>query len=113
MKKQIEQDRDVMLSKVARLRKLVAAKDSGWITFYALMRNYIDACKRRKLGTRLDTASSEVIEQLKLLDHEIFTIEFILNIPQQYIDKVERAVEQEKKRNEREELAKKGNIKRG
>ena len=98
MNKITEQERDAMISRMARLNKMTNSPAAGWQDFFDLLGDYIEACKRRKTATRIDIASPEMIEQLKLLDREIYILEFVRQIPMKYVNKVENMIEREKKR---------------
>lgn len=71
-----------------QLMKLVSM-DSGWKEFCALLDDYILKCRTRKDATRLDMADDKTIEQLKLLDHEIYILTWVKNMPGQFINMVE------------------------
>lgn len=103
LRKQRQAQLDIMIKRASRLKSLVNSDNSGWKDFFDLLDDYVNACKRRKLATRLDTASPEMIEQLKLLDHEIFILNFVLDIPMRYIDKTENAIAKEREREQREQ----------
>jgi len=101
---QIKQDRqkwlDDMLVRSAKLQKLIGADDTGWKEFVALLDDYVDKCKRRKIVTALDTASDETIDVLKKLDHEVWFIGFIRNVPAQFIKGIENKIQAIKKEEE-------------
>lgn len=76
--------------KVARFKRLIKNEQSGWTQFVETLQDYIDKCYIRKLKTRLDIADDKTIEQLKLLDHEIFTLLWVMEMPGQYIKNIEK-----------------------
>jgi hypothetical protein len=90
---QIKKDREKwlqgMLEQSQQLERLIKAENSGWKEFAALLNDYIDKAKKRKAITALDRASDAEIFQLKLLDHEIYILSWVLKIPEQFIGKVE------------------------
>jgi hypothetical protein len=86
------------IKKSASLKSLILNNKSGWLEFMALVDEYIEACKKRKAITALDIADSSTIEQLKLLDHEVFILNWMKQVPEQFINKTESAVEAEKKK---------------
>lgn len=96
---QIKQDRqkalDEMLASSVKLKRLIKLEASGWQEFCKLLLDYIDKCKKRKAITPLDRADEETIYQLKLLDHEIYILSFVLKIPEQFIGKTERLVKEQ------------------
>lgn len=99
---QIKKDREKwlqgMLEKSQQLERLIKAENSGWKEFSVLLDDYIDKCKKRKAITALDRATDAEIFQLKLLDHEIYILSWVLKIPEQFIGKVEAEI----KKNEEE-----------
>lgn len=86
-----------MLRRSEELKKFVENNESGWTEFCALLTNYIDACKKRKAITSLDLADSETIKQLVLLDHEVYILHFVLQMPGQFIKKTQDAIERANK----------------
>lgn len=100
---QIKLDREKwleeMLVKSQSLERLIKLNNTGWREFAGLLNDYIDKAKKRKAITALDMASDADIYQLKLLDHEIYILSWVLRIPEQFIGKVEAEM---KKNNERE-----------
>ena len=99
---QIKKDREKwlqgMLEQSQQLERLIKAENTGWKEFSALLNDYIDKCKKRKAITALDRATDAEIFQLKLLDHEIYILSWVLKIPEQFIGKVEAEI----KKNEEE-----------
>jgi hypothetical protein len=84
IKKDMEKARDKIIRQSVALRQL--EKSEGWSEYVSLLQDYVQACKRRKAVTALDTADDKTLAQLKLLDHEVWLIEtFILKIPAQMI----------------------------
>jgi hypothetical protein len=57
--------------------------------FCELIDDYIDKAKKRKAVTALDRASEADIYQLKLIDHEIYILSWVLKIPEQFIERTE------------------------
>ena len=95
--------RDDMIQRMARIKRLIHSKETGWKDFFDLIDDYINACKKRKAHTRLDVADDKMIYQLKLLDHEIFILDFVKSIPVRYIEKVENSIRREKGREAHEQ----------
>lgn len=97
---QIRKDREIwlqqMLDKSQGLERLIKANNTGWKEFCLLLFDYIDKCKKRKAVTALDRATDADISQLKLLDHEIYILSWVLKIPEQFIKQVEAEIEKEK-----------------
>jgi len=96
IRKEQEKALDVMLKRSARLKKLISKDEAGWLEFVDLLNNYIEASKKRKAVTALDLADEKTIYQLKLLDHEIFILKFVMQMPTQFINKVEERLKQKK-----------------
>jgi len=101
---QIKKDREKwlqeMLDKSSRLSLLIKANRTGWREFSEIIEDYIDKTKKRKAITALDNASETDIYQLKLLDHEIYILSWVLRIPEQFIKQTEVKI---KEQNEGEE----------
>lgn len=89
-----------MLVKSAKLQALIKVKNTGWEEFCGLLDDYIDKAMKRKAITALDRATDADIYQLKLLDHEIYFLNFIKRIPEQFIGKIEAEIEKEKEKEE-------------
>jgi ethanolamine utilization protein EutP (predicted NTPase) len=88
-----------MFEKSQELELLIKVHHTGWSEFREILNDYIDKAKKRKLVTALDTATDNDIFQLKLLDHEIYILSWVLKIPEQFIGKIEAEI---KKNNEEE-----------
>jgi hypothetical protein len=95
IKKDLTIKHEENLKVAARLKKLTIDQESGWLDFTLLLSEYIDACNKKKIAKRLDFLKpdqlSEAVEEIKRLDHEIFTVRWILQIPQQFISNIEEA----------------------
>ena len=91
---------DDMIYRSTRLNKLIKSAGTGWQEFSVLINDYINKCKKRKAITPLDTADEKVIYELKLLDHEIFILSWMLRVPEQFIGKTEIAVKEFNKKEE-------------
>lgn len=98
IKKERQKWLDEMIGRSARLKRLSYDKQSGWVEFVELLDDYIDKCKKRKAITALDRASDDTIYQLKLIDHEVFILNFVKQIPAQFMRNVEKALEKERKK---------------
>lgn len=92
IKKELEQKRELSLIKASKLRHLIKDK-TGWNELNQIIEEYIDACNIRKLKTRLDTANPETLQELKYMDRDIYILNWVLQIPQLFINKVERVQE--------------------
>lgn len=90
IKKEIEQKKEIAIIKAIRLKQLIKEKDTGWKEFCELIEDYINSCMYYKLKTPLDTANQEVLEQLKYQDRDIYILKWVLQIPQQFINKTEK-----------------------
>ena len=95
---QIRQEKEKRLNEMVErsgvLKKLIANDRAGWSEFCNLVSGYIEAIKKRKAVTALDRADEATIKELILLDHEIYILKFVLQMPQQFIEKTEGAVNQ-------------------
>lgn len=83
-----------MIERSSTLKRLIANDKAGWREFCSILSGYIDAIKKRKAVTALDRADEATIKELMLLDHEVYILKFVLQMPQQFIDKTEGAVNQ-------------------
>lgn len=92
--KDLEAQKELALIKAAKLRHLIK-DNTGWKEFNGLLDNYIEACQIRKLKTRLDTATPEMIQELKFMDRDIYMLEWVKQIPAQFIEKIEKTQEKE------------------
>jgi hypothetical protein len=96
---QIKQDREKwlqeMLDKSNQLRQLIMVNNRGWKEFCELLNDYMDKVKKRKAVTAIDRATDADIYQLKLLDHEIYILSWVLKIPEQFIGQVEAEIKKE------------------
>ena len=88
---------DEMLLKSQSLERLIKTYNTGWKEFSLLIEDYIDKAKKRKAITALDRATDADIFQLKLLDHEIYILSWVLKIPEQFIGRVEMEIKKEEK----------------
>jgi hypothetical protein len=83
--KERQENLDKAIQSAAKLKKLIIDKDSGWIEFIGLIDDYINKAAKRKAITALDVANEETIQQLKYLDHEIYILNWMKQMPQQFI----------------------------
>jgi len=101
---QIKVDREqwlqAMLDKSVEIKRLILSNKSGWAEFSLLISDYIDKAKKRKAITALDRATEAEIYQIKLLDHEIYILSWVLKIPEQFIGQVEAEIEKQKEKEE-------------
>lgn len=98
--KERQKNLDDMIFRSTRLNKLIMSARTGWKEFSILINDYIDKCKKRKAITALDNADEKTIYELKLLDHEIYILSWVLKIPEQFIGKTENAVKEFNKKEE-------------
>ncbi len=96
---EIKKDREVwlqeMLNKSGKLERLIKANNTGWLPFCELLQDYIDKVKKRKEITALDRATDADIFQLKLLDHEIYILTWVMKIPEQFIGQIEAEIKKQ------------------
>lgn len=97
--KEMEKQRELAFKRIARLKSMFYSKSSGWQDFFDLLGDYIEACRKRKARIRLDIADQATIDFVRMLDREIYILEFVRNIPMAYVDKVNNQVQLEKRRN--------------
>jgi len=99
---EIEQERkealDEAIQQAARLKKLSLSENSGWKDFCLLVNDYIDKILQRKIVTRLDIASAETKRLLELNDRDIATLQWVLQIPQQFVEDLENKLAEEKEK---------------
>ena len=87
IKKDLERKRQKVLDRADILRPFVKKDSSGWREYVGLLQEYIDACKKRKAITALDRLlqgvpwDEQVLHELKLIDHEIFILSWVLQFP--------------------------------
>lgn len=102
IKKEREERLNELIIQSSKLRKLIKYERAGWRIFTELLDDYMDKCKKRKAITALDRATDEEIYQLKLIDHEIFILNFVKRMPEQFIKNVENAIKAKKEEEENE-----------
>jgi len=95
-KDDIQRIRDEQIQKASRLKKISLDEFSGWKDFIELIDEYILALRKKKDATALDIASDETIQNLKLLDRERYVLEWVKQIPQQFVDNLEKKLKEEK-----------------
>jgi hypothetical protein len=88
--KRLEDKKVEGLIKATKLRHLIK-DNTGWKEVVEMIQDYIEYCQLQKLNTPLDTADDKTIERLKLLDREVYALSWVLKIPEQFIEKVEKA----------------------
>src|SRR3990167_7843748 len=99
--------RDAMVVASAKLRMMVGEKHvSGWEVFEDLIRDYITKCKERKTRTSIARATPEEMRDLQLLDHEIYILSWFIDVPHQYIERAERMLDKERRREQRDNINK-------
>lgn len=89
LKEDLEKQREKMMARMGRLKTLRDNPATGWQDFIELLDTYIAYCKDKKISTKLDTASPAVIEQLRFMDNYVSALEWVRQIPTQYIKKTE------------------------
>ena len=95
IKKQRDEWLQQMLEASQKLGHLIHSDKSGWKEFCELIEDYMDKVKKRKAITALDVATDADIYQLKLLDHELFILSWIMKAPQQFINQTEAKIKKE------------------
>ena len=98
IKKDLEIKKEEVIRIATRAKHLLSS-NTGWKEVSVAIEKYIDACYMHKLKTGLDTATPEILEELKYIDRDIYILKWVLQIPQQFINKAEA---QQKKENENE-----------
>jgi len=93
IKKIMEQRQADNLVKAAKLRHLIKDQ-TGWKEACDIIQDYIDTCNMTKLRHRLDTADDKTIQEFKYIDRDIYILNWVLQIPQQFIYKIERKQEE-------------------
>lgn len=100
IKKDLEKKReelDEMVRKAGMLVVLINKPGTGWKEFIAVLEDYLNACRKRKAITAIDRADDKTILELRLLDHEIYILSWVKNIPEQFINKTESIKQKEDK----------------
>jgi len=99
---EIEQERkealDEAIQEAGRLKKLSLSENSGWKDFCLLVNDYIDKLLQRKIVTRLDTSTAETKRLLELNDRDIATLQWVLQIPQQFVEDLESKLAEEREK---------------
>ncbi len=98
-----QEAQDEAILQAGRLKKLTLAENTGWKDYCLLIQDYIDKILQRKIVTRLDTATEGTKRQLELNDRDVATLEWVLQIPQQFIINLEQELEEQKKKEEPKE----------
>ena len=88
-KRLAEEKKSQALVKVARLKHLISS-NTGWKEVCEIIQEVVDYSLLRKLNARTDTLDEKGIQELKYIDREIYLLNWVLKIPQQFIDKVEK-----------------------
>jgi hypothetical protein len=83
--KELERNRDITLQRCARFKRLIGDNTLGWNEFKIVIQDYIDLMRLKKLSVSLDRADQGLINVLKLMDREIYILEWVLRIPNQFI----------------------------
>lgn len=100
IKKEMERQRDKIIARAEILRPFVAKEGTGWREYVGLIQSYIESCKKRKAITALDRlvpgnpADDRTLHELKLLDHEIYILSWVLMMPFEQIKRAEKIIEQ-------------------
>lgn len=95
IQKRLEERKEQAIVKAGKLKHLIKEK-TGWTEFCGLLQEYIDACYMEKLNTRMDIADEKTLDRIKYLDRDIYILNWVLRIPQQYIEQTERKPEDER-----------------
>ena len=100
IKKEMERRRETILRRADILKPFVLKDGTGWKEYKTLIENYIEACKKRKAITPLDrlmpgiAADERTLLELKLLDHEIFILSWVLRFPFEEIATAEKIIKE-------------------
>lgn len=70
----------IMRRRLPFFRKLLK-EDEAWALFVMVIKKYIKQAKERKLSVNLAKASPELKRQLELMDQEVATLEWMIEIP--------------------------------
>ena len=91
--------RQAILKRRMPLFKKLVSEDKAWALYINVIEKYIAKARAKKMAFDLSSAKPEDIENLKLLDREVRTLEWVIKIPQSTISKilVEEQEETEKK----------------
>jgi len=85
---------DDALAASARLKRISGDKYSGWEDYVKLLEDYVDKVMKRKAIFRYDVATDAEIQEMKYLDREAWMIKnFIVKIPQIFVNGLEKRVE--------------------
>lgn len=93
LKEDLEKKRSEMMERMGRLKILKDNPATGWQDFVALLDQYIAYCKAKKMSTKLDTATPAILEQLRFMDNYVSALEWVRQIPAQYIKTTEDKIE--------------------
>jgi hypothetical protein len=91
--KEIERNREITLQRCARFKRLLGDNTLAWNEFKIVIQDYIDLMRLKKLQVSLDRADQGLINVLKLMDREIYILEWVLRIPNQFIDSTNKMME--------------------
>lgn len=100
LRKDLEKKRDELLAKSSRLKRLIAAPNSGWSDFILVIDQYVDWCNKRKSSVDLSQADDAVFNELKLMDNYVNALKWARQIPQQFIENLDKAIELQKQKEE-------------
>lgn len=100
-KDDLEKKRNDMMSRMGRLKALKDNPASGWQDFVALLDQYIAYCQSKKMATKLDTATPAILEQLRFMDNYVSALEWVRQIPAQFIANTEAKIEHIKRTEEK------------
>jgi hypothetical protein len=89
LKEDLAKQREIMMDRMSRLKALRDNPVSGWKDFLAIIDNYIAYCNKRKITTKLDTATPALLEQLRFMDNYVSALEWVKQIPSQYAKETE------------------------
>ncbi len=91
--KEIEKNRDITLLRCARFKRLKGDNTLGWNEFKIVIQDYIDLMRLKKLSISLDRADDNLINLMKMMDREIYILEWVLRIPDQFIETTDKMME--------------------
>jgi len=100
IKKEQERKRAEILKRAEALRPFVMKEGTGWAVYVNLIKDYVEGCKKRKAVTALDRlipgnmSDDKILQELKLIDHEIFILSWVLEFPFEVLKHAEKIIEE-------------------
>ena len=91
--KEIERNKEITLQRCARFKRLLGDNALHWNEVKIVIQDYIDILRLKKLNISLDRADDKLIEIMKLMDREVYILEWVLRIPDQFIEATNKMIE--------------------